>query len=530
MTESMARLTRAERNEAALVGNLAGTNLGTRALNGTMLAFAGQLTRMLVQIASTAILSRLLLPADFGLVAMAFTVTSFVTMFTDLGLSVATLQREKISQESVSTLLFINIFVGVALMLVTCVTAPIAAWVYGDVRVTWLTIAISLAIPISAIGAQHSALLGRSMRWIPIQISYTVAQLGGLAVALGSLLLLNVGYWALALQTIASAFFSTIVVWRACDWRPSLVCNWRAAREEIKFGLHLTGFNLANWFHRQLDNVLIGWRWGSVELGYYSRAYNILIIPINFVNGPIGSAVLPLLSRFQSKAAEWKHYYGIALIGSTIAGYWMACLFYLSAGEIIELVLGPRWDKAAEIFALLALGMFASTPMNTTGWIYMSLGRTHRFFLWGLIGSAVYVSSFIIGLPHGATGVARAYTIAQGLSFLPGLAFATKGTHISLREALRLLVGPMLVAAATIFLTLHLVPGAGANHLLLAIMIKSAVATAIFFALALLLLLFDPTYAGAKGVASRLIARTASYIGFTRARQATAIQPSDEAV
>src|ERR1044072_3711340 len=196
---------RSERNLRVLTAGQSLEGTGRRALNGTMIAFSGQIIRIFIQFASVAILARLISPQDFGLVAMAATVASFVSMFSDMGLATATLQRKEITQSIVSALLFVNIAVGLALMAITIAIAPIAAWVFNDSRVTLLSICLAMAIPIAALGAQHGALLGRAMRWLPIQLAWTLGQIAGVVAAILLIIFADAGYWALAAQGVVTA-------------------------------------------------------------------------------------------------------------------------------------------------------------------------------------------------------------------------------------------------------------------------------------------------------------------------------------
>lgn len=92
--------------------------------------------------------------------------------------------------------------------------------------------------------------------------------------------------------------------------------------------------------------------------------------------------------------------------------------------------------------------MLAATPMRTTGWIYISLGRTNRMFQWGLIGVPMYVAAFIIGLPYGAAGVALCYSISQLLAFVPCMWMATRNTSISLMDVFAVVLFPTLATVA----------------------------------------------------------------------------------
>ena len=113
-----------------------------------------------------------------------------------------------------------------------------------------------------------------------------VAQFAGSVTAILLAWLTSLGYWALVAQTWASASVSLILLWLTCPWRPSLARNWRTIGPAVRFGAHLTGFGIVNYFHRQFDNVLIGWRWGSADLGFYTRAYALLTLPFIFHKRP----------------------------------------------------------------------------------------------------------------------------------------------------------------------------------------------------------------------------------------------------
>src|SRR5207237_344463 len=117
-------------------------------------------------------------------------------------------------------------------------------------------------------------------RWITIQWTGIVAQLAGALVGILLAWRTDLGYWALVGQAWVITTLSLVLVWVTCPWRPSIITQWGKVRPAIDFGLNLTGFNLVNYFHRQFDNVLVGWRWGPGEVGFYTRAYALLTMPL----------------------------------------------------------------------------------------------------------------------------------------------------------------------------------------------------------------------------------------------------------
>lgn len=437
---------RAIANARALAGPSHGGSFAGDAARGGAIAFGGQIARMVLQLLSAAIMSRLLAPADFGLLAMAITITGFVGLFTDMGLSVATIQRTEVSQPVVSMLLFVNLGVGFILMLLAVLLSPVAGWLYGDPRVTLLVIGMAVSIPIAAAVAQHNALLARSMRWLPLQVIAFVSQSIGLVVGVLLAWKTDAGPWALVGQIITVGFVTLVLTWLVCDWRPSRVTDWRVARDELGFGANHTGFTFLNFFHRQFDNILIGWRWGAVELGFYARAYNLLTLPVGLINGSLSSAAIPILSKCKDDPPRWNAAYLRLATVTAFMGCGLCAVLFVVAEPLVNIVLGPGWDEVSTIFRVLAISSVISTASNACGWVFISLGRTRQYFYWALFASPIYVLGFALGLPWKAEGVAIGYAIcAFALSPLY-FAYAMRQVTISMATISRWMM-PVLAAA-----------------------------------------------------------------------------------
>jgi PST family polysaccharide transporter len=443
------QFSRAERNARAMSTAHLADGIGRRAIQGGGLFIATHILKIAIQFAAMAVLGRLLSPDDFGLMAMCWSVLTFVGMFADLGLGAATIQRKEVDQNIVSALFFVSVGVGILIAAIVAAIAPVAAEFFHDSRLILAIPVMALSIPINLFSVQHYGLLNRSMRWMDLQIASLGSLLMGVAAAILIALFTPFKYWALIAQTLVQAITYTSILTSRCDWRPSIPRDWRAAWSSIHLGLNLTGFTFLNYFHRQLDNILIGWRWGTVELGHYARAYALLLFPINFVNGPIGSVMEPSLARLQDKPEQWRRGYLDGLTAVVLIGGGVTTTLFGGARPVIEAVYGPGWDKTISIFGVLAFSMLFGTPMSTVGWLYVSLGRGGGMFRWALIATPVYIASFLIGLPFGAIGVATAYTIAVALMFLPCFILATRSTPVSLGDVLNV-IWPLSACAAVL--------------------------------------------------------------------------------
>jgi polysaccharide transporter, PST family len=435
-----------DRNERALSAGQSSERLSVHAVRGGTIAFGGQIARLIIQMAGTVILARLLTPADFGLIAMAATVTAFIGMFTDMGLSTATIQRTNVSQELVSTLFFVNVAAGLVLMLFAVIAAPFAAWVFDDPRVLLLVICLALAIPISAAAAQHNALLVRAMRWIPVQLIAIIGQLAGLITGVLMAWWGEFGYWAIIGQTLVAAIASFALSWYFCAWRPSWVTNWNNARTELGFGANLSAFNFLNYFHRQFDNVLIGWRWGAVELGYYSRAYNLLTLPIGMVNGAMSQIAVPMLSKLKDAPEDWNRAFLQMSTVTAYAGIGICTILLVSGRPLIRVLLGEQWDAVADIFAYLSISSILATGGNSCGWVFVSLGKSREYLRWGMVAIPFMVLSFVIGLPWKASGVALSYAIAMAINVPLYYTYALRQTTLTKRRLLGW-IGPVYALA-----------------------------------------------------------------------------------
>jgi O-antigen/teichoic acid export membrane protein len=203
-----------------------------------------------------------------------------------------------------------------------------------------------------------------------------------------------------------------MLCWMLSGWSPGWPSRHSGVMPMLKYGGNLTGFNVLNYANRNADNVIIGWGLGAGLLGIYSKAYALLLMPMQQINAPIAAVALPALSRLQHEPERYRSYYVqaiqlIALIGMPIVAYAFA-----DATHLIMAILGPQWIDAVPIFRALAPAALAGTLNVAPGWILVSLGQSDRLFRWSLISTPVTLGAFAIGLQWGVLGVATAFSVA----------------------------------------------------------------------------------------------------------------------
>jgi O-antigen/teichoic acid export membrane protein len=420
-------------------------DLKTRSVRGGSAALLTQASRAGLGLASTAVLGRLLSPSDFGAVGIVLAVTGFFAMVRDMGLTMATIQRQRIDHEEASTLFWINLAVSLVLMMVTAATGPLVAIVYADARLVGITLSLSTAILFAGAAQQHQALLKRQMKFAALARIELASLISGI-VATIAVAMLGGGYWSLVTLHVTAALTTLAVTWMTSNWRPGRP-SWKAGvGPMMSLGRNLTGFEVVNYLARNADNLLIGWYWGAAALGQYSRAYQLLLAPLQQINAPISAVAVPALSRLQDDPDRFRRYYLTALRLIVLVTAPFSLGLIVLADVVVSILLGPQWSEAAAIFRLLGMSAIFQPVCNTAGWIYVANGRTRAMFSWGFLASASIVMSFAVGLPFGVEAVALCYGTVVLFLVWPCMARAVRDTSISSKDVFGAIGCPMLAA------------------------------------------------------------------------------------
>jgi O-antigen/teichoic acid export membrane protein len=241
-----------------------------------------------------------------------------------------------------------------------------------------------------------------------------------------------------------------ILSWVMAKWIPGLPRPDVEVRSLIAFGGKVAASYFVSNPIRSADAVLIGWRWGAGPLGLYSRAYNLLMLPVRQLGAPVGSVAIPAFSRTQSDPERFARYYLrtanlLTWISAPIFGF-----LFVAAEPIIVLTLGKRWQEAAPVFRLLAISAFAQPLLDSTVWLLVSRGESSRLLKLVLILSPIIVGSFVLGLPFGIRGVALSGSFTLIVIFPWILKFTFAGTRLTVQRLWRAVFCPISLCLAEV--------------------------------------------------------------------------------
>lgn len=420
-------------------------DLKQKAVRGGFAKLCGQAANLLIRVGSLAVLARLLDPRDFGLVAMVTAVTGLLNLFRDFGLSTATIQQKDVSEAQISTLFWINLLIGAVLAALAAAGAWFVAEFYHEPRLVWITLALASSFLFNAAGVQHAALLKRQMRFTTLAVidigSLVISTATGIGMAYAGL-----GYWALVGMAAVQPLALSVFVWWAAAWMPGWPQRSAGIRSMLRFGGTITLNSIVVYVAYNLEKVLLGRFWGADALGIYGRAYQLVNIPTDNLNGAVGEVAFSALSRIKDDASRLRSYFlkGYALVVTFTLPITIACALF--ADELIFLVLGPKWAQAAPIFRLLAPTILIYAMINPMWWLMVSLGLAGRSLKIALVLAPLVMASYVIGLPYGPTGVALAYSAFMTLWVVPHIAWCIHGTGITLKDIALSVSRPLISA------------------------------------------------------------------------------------
>ena len=426
-------------------------DLGRLALRGGTASVAMQYGNGVVQLATTAILARLLPAEDFGLVAIVTVLTSFAPLLIDFGLGDATTQKSQITQSQISSLFWLSSGIGLAIAVVVAACSPLIAWIYREPRMEAIALYFAITFVLFGVSNQHLALLRRTMQFTRIAIIQLFSALAAAAIAIFTAIC-GYGYGALVARPISSSLCVAVGAWLMCRWRPGLPALDKEVKSMVRFGLHVVGFSVTYSMAKAVDRIALGLLYRPEQVGYYQNAmtlYDNSIFSTLLQLHTVGSAAL---SKLQSNPAALQQKYEAAL--SALAFFVMpaAAILSVTAQDLTVIFLGEKWRPAGLLLSIIALRGIFQVVEGSQGWLHLSIGRANRWRNWGVVSFVVQVVAVLGGLSFGATGVAVAAVMTSLLLAVPSIIYAGRPIGIDIALVIRAVgqqaIGAISTAAA----------------------------------------------------------------------------------
>jgi PST family polysaccharide transporter len=389
-----------------------------KAIKATIWSAFGVYTNRFLSLGIAAVLSRLLTPEDFGTIAMVTVISGFMSIFAEAGLGSVAVQFRDFVKRDHQTMFTLSLCLGLFLALLLAGFSSYVAVFFHNPDLKPVAMVMALAFPFSTLGIVPRGLLQRSMHFRAISIVSIVAAICAGFIGI-TMAFTGWGYWALVAQTLANSLISSCAfIWLA-HLAPVPRWDFRVIKKIFSYSGNLTLFSMINYWARNLDNLLIGRFLGSAPLGYYNRAYQLMMLPLSMLTGVITPVLHSVLAQKQNDipAMYWGYLKVVKMIGLiSIPGMTYAVIM---SPELIRVVWGDQWDQTIPVFAILGLNGLFQPILSTTGTVFLARNKADWLFKCGIVSTVLLCSGILLGLPYGIKGVAIGYTIASNLWMPP---------------------------------------------------------------------------------------------------------------
>jgi len=416
----------------------------------------------LLGLASTAVLARLLTPADFGLIAMAMLVVGFVEAWLSLGLDTALIQNQSATRQHYDTAWTIRIIQSLVVALAIAAAAPLAAAYFKEPRVVPVIWILCLGLPLSAVGNIGIIAFRKDLEFHRQFAFQVTARLLRFLITIGAALWLR-SYWALVIGIVSGYGVACALSYAMHPYRPRL--SLARVRELWSYSQWMLMRSIGHFVEMRADEVIVGGLGSTRLMGLYTVASELGRLPGSEIGAPLNQALVPGFAKLQHDArrlaAAYLNVLGTVSAVTLPAGIGLA----LVAKEVVLVVMGSQWADAVPLLVLLAISSAVRTGGSLSTSLFLGAGRPGMAaaFSWLNAGLLLGLALPVVG-SYGAEGVAMAKIVGGVVLIVSTFVGVTRVSNVAAKDIAACLWRPAL-ASALMSTAVISVPGLGSGIL-----------------------------------------------------------------
>lgn len=388
-------------------------------VSGVFFTATAKYANLLFSLLATAILARLLTPEEFGVVAIASVAITFLNLVSDLGLSPAVIQHKELDKKSLDNLFSLSCYLGVLLSVLFFCSAGLLADYYQRPILKPVCQLLSVNLFFNAVAVVPNALFYREQLF-----KFIAVRSVAIHIASGAVSVVMAYYGGGVYALIVNPILSSILLFALSYLRFPLAFHFRfdifSLRPLFGYSLFQLLFNIINFFSRNGDSLLIGKYLGMDALGYYDKAYRLMLLPLQNVTQVITPVIHPILSQYRADKSYLADANEKLTVLLALIGFPLSAFLYFTADEVVLLFFGPQWTSVVPAFRMLTFTIAVQLILSTSGSIFQTAGDTRSLFFCGLVCGVLTVGGAFAGVSYFRTieGVARCLVLAYGVSFV----------------------------------------------------------------------------------------------------------------
>lgn len=361
-------------------------------INGVIWSAIDRFATQGVQFLLSIIIARLVLPSDYGLIAMFTIFLAIAQTFVDSGFGSALVQKKDTNEVDFSTAFYFNFVIAIVLYIILYLTAPQISAFYEQPELTAITRIAGMTLIINSLCAVHRAKLTISLDFKRMAFSNLISVFisGILGIWLAYT---GKGVWALVFQSLSNNFLNMVILWLISKWKPGFVFSVQSFKTLFSFGSKLLLSSLLHTLYVNLYSLVIGKFFNARELGYFNRASVLASFPSSNLSTVIVRAVYPVQCKMQDDNEALTTHFKQYLRVSCYMIFPLMIGFCVLAQPLVLLVLKEKWLPAVPYLQILSIAYMWDSIMKLNGSILNAKGRSDLFFKAEIIKK---ITAFII--------------------------------------------------------------------------------------------------------------------------------------
>jgi len=401
-----------------------GASLAMRVAKSAGWIVGGRVIMGLFGFLNTIIVARLLVPDDFGIVAIGLTTMQILTNLSDIGVSQAVIKFRDADRADLDTLFSLSAIRGAVIAALLAAAAPFAAAFYGDPRVFWVFLGVAAYPLLTGFINPRFYEFERLLDYSKEFIAAVANKLAGVIVSIAIAVVFR-SYWAIIFGLATNGLVQLILSYAMRPYRPRI--SFASLRRVLSFSGWLTGVGLMSALNNKLDPLVLARAVGVGGAGHYFMGLQLAELPTREIAFPATRAIYPGLSELQGDPARANQAFLKGVEAMAAIATPAAIGFALVARDLVPLLLGDKWRDAVPVVEIITPVMGLQMPLLATQYYAMALGSTRLVFLRELLFFLVRTPIFIwAAVAHGLVGAAWAVAACGLLHIVLNLALYSR--------------------------------------------------------------------------------------------------------
>lgn len=420
--------------------------LKEKVAGGVAWSIAEKVGSMLLQMVVSIVVARLLLPEDFGVMAILTFFTALALVMVDSGFSQTLIRKDSPSREDYQSVFAFNIGVSVVLYVALVALAPVVARYYELPVIAKIAPVLFLLLPINALCVIQNAIFTREFRFQLLSKANFAASLVAGAVAI-AMALAGCGVWSLVGQRVATLAVKTLILWVRSDWRPSLGLSMRPVREMAPFSFRLLTTDLISSVYNNISQMFIGKIYSADTLGFFNQAQKFKDLPLTSAMQSVQSVTYPALSKIGDQREKFAESYRQVLMVVAFMLFPAMIGIAVVAEDLFALLLGEKWMPTVPYLQILCLtGLFQ--PLAIIAYNILKVKSDGAIILRLEIAKKALMTLLLaLTIPHSVKAVAWGLVVMSFCEFAINFIASMRYTSLTLWRAIRTLLPTVIVTA-----------------------------------------------------------------------------------